>query len=118
MAKRLEEDNPILEARRRRAELRAEEERKAGPMDWTKINPKPKADPGREGEHRAILKMRAKNKEEASTSNTPSLPAANHWIGARAMLIWRDGCEALDEGRPDGPEGDPLFSWTETADAL
>eukprot|EP00966_Prymnesium_polylepis_P062938 1460570-Prymnesium_polylepis.1 len=47
-----------------------------------------------------------------------SVPAADHWQSARAVLVWRDGCERL-EGRPDGAaDGEPLFSWVETAEQI
>ena len=91
VAKRAEEANPVLEARRRREELLKEEERKAGPKDWSCINPKPKEDRGRVGEIRAMEQMRLKNKADA-INDTPTMTAANHWIGARAALVWREGC--------------------------
>ncbi|KAL1519163.1 hypothetical protein AB1Y20_003423 [Prymnesium parvum] len=116
VAKRVAETNPVLEARKRREELRREEEKKAGPMDWTNLNPKPRPDPGRAAEVQAIKKVRAQRFSE-KLSSTPSLDAANHWIGSRAMLIWRDGASSI-EGRPGGPEGEPLFTWTESKSEL
>ena len=169
VARRAEEANPVLEARRRREELLKEEERKAGPMDWSNINPKPKEDRGRIAERRAMEQMRVKTKADA-INDTPTLTAANHWLGARAALVWREGCvrcsrhsnpgdlraisgqracrqpsrrlhprgthpggarsslpsptplawrpQEVLEGQPDGPEGEPLFDWTETRSEL
>lgn len=60
-------------------------------------------------------RRQARRAHEYATDSSASVPAADHWQPARAMLIWRDGCDKLD-GQPDGPSGEPpLFTWSETA---
>ena len=85
-------------------------------MDWSQLNPSPLPDPGRAAEHAAIQKQRARL-ATSHVGQMASAPAANHWLGARAMLVWRDGCESV-VGEPDGPAGEPLFSWVERRSEL
>ena len=63
-------------------------------------------------------RAREQRAAEPQAASTPTAPARDHWPGARAVLLWRDGASPRDGCPSHSADSEPFFRWVEERDTL